>query len=837
VPPEHWFRLGRNLTIEGGETALVSWSGSMFEYLMPLLVMESLPFTLLDQTHHGAVRRHIAYGRERGTPWGASESAYNVRDRHGTYQYRAFGVPDLALKRGLAKDLIVAPYATLLALQVLPREAMQNLTALEREGALGPYGFRDAIDYTHTPADANHEVVGAYMAHHIGMGLVALCNALTDQRWQHRFHADPLTRSAELLLGERIPRRFVTQSSPADATGEVPERGERERPAVREFDTPHTRQPRVALIGTMPYTVMVTNGGGGSSRYERLAVTRWRADPTRDDTGQWCYIRDLEKNIVWSAAHQPVCREADSYSAIFAADRVSFRRRDGDIETLTEIAVVPDDRAEVRQVTLTNHAWTERTLDLTSYGEIVLAPADADRAHPAFGNLFIETEWVPSQNAILASRRPREASEERLWLAHVASCERGVEPGVTFETDRARFVGRGRSVASPAAIDPGAELSNSAGAVLDPIFALRVRVKVPAGKSVRVAFTTLVNPDRDAAIALADRYNDLYGARRSFELSWTRSQMELQDIGATTADSALFQQLIGHLLYPHPAARAPAELRARNTRSQESLWAHGISGDLPILLAMIDTTDGLPAVQQLLRAHYYWRLHGMGVDLVILNTLPPTYLQDLNDQLLAMVRGSTEASQLDQPGGVYVRRQDLLPPEDVLLLRSLARVEIVCDSADLGSLSDLPDAPLDYPAPLVRRPPTGGRGSAAMAEPASLALFNGLGGLTPDLDYEIRLTGAALPPAPWANVVANPAAGFVVSENGGGFTWTRNSHFYRLTPWVNDPVCDPPSEIVYLRDEETGDYWSATPAPIRHDTPYTVRHEAGASVFAHEHTG
>ena len=840
APPEHWFRLGRNLTIEGGDTALVSWSGSMFEYLMPLLVMRSLPFTLLDQTHHGAVQRQIAYGREHGTPWGASESAYNVRDRHGTYQYRAFGVPDLALKRGLGKELVIAPYATLLALQVMPREAMQNLAWLEREGALGPYGFRDAIDYTHTTADASREVVGAYMAHHVGMGLVALCNALTNQSWQHRFHADPLTRSAELLLGERIPRRFVAQETQADFIAEMPERNERERPAVREFDTPHTRQPRVALLGTQPYTVMVTNAGGGSSRYERLAVTRWHADSTRDDSGQWCYIKSVDDDRVWSAAHQPVCREADSYRVVFAADRVSFRRRDGEIETLMEIAVVPDDRAEVRRVTLTNHAWTERTLEVTSYGEIVLAPAEADRAHPAFGNLFIETEWVGMHNAILASRRPRDASESRLWCAHVAAVERDTEHPVTYETDRARFIGRGRSPANPVALDPGAELSGSAGAVLDPIFALRVRVRVAPGKSVRVAFTTLVNPERDRAIELADRYTDLYNARRAFDLSWTRSQMELQDIGATAADSALFQQLVGHLLYPHPAARAPAAERERNTRSQEALWAHGISGDLPILLATIDSEEGLPSVRQLLRAHYYWRLHGMGVDLVILNTMPPTYLQELTDQLLTTVRGSTEAGQLDQPGGVFIRRQDLLSPEDVSLLRGVARVEIVCDSLSIGALGDLPDAPLEYPPTLVARIPAGPRARPLPpSEPPgeSLTLFNGYGGLTEQLDYEIRLRRAALPPAPWANVVANAAAGFVVTESGGGFTWARNSHFYRLTPWTNDPVTDAPGEIVYLRDEETGDFWSATPAPIRHETPYTVRHAAGASVFTHEHTG
>ena len=844
VPPEHWFRLGRSLTIEGGDTALVSWSGSMFEYLMPMLVMRSLPFTLLDQTHRGAIARHIAYGRDHGTPWGMSESAYNVRDRHGTYQYRAFGVPDLALKRGLSKDLVIAPYATLLALQFEPGEAMSNLAQLERLGALGPHGFRDAVDYTRRNPDEGPTLVDAYMAHHIGMGLVALGNALRGLRWQERFHADTLVRSAELLLGERIPRRFVMQAAQPDAFGEARERSERERerPAVREFTTPDTRQPGIALLGALPYTVMLTNAGSGYSRYGQLAVTRWRADATRDHHGQWCYIRDVEGGDVWSATYQPVCRPADEYHAVFAADRASFHRRDGDIETRMEVAVVPDDHAEVRRITLTNHTWSARELEVTSYGEIVLSPPESDAAHPVFGNLFVETEWLETHAAILASRRPRSAKESRLWCAHVAAVERGQDGAVSWETDRARFVGRGRTVASPAAMEPGAALSGTVGAVLDPVFALRVKVRVPAGRSVRLAFTTLVGETRERAIELADRYNDLYGAQRAFDLSWTRSQMELQDIGASPADSALFQQLGGHLLYPNSVVRAPAEELMRNTRGQEALWSHGISGDLPILLAMIDSSDGLPSVRQLLRAHYYWRMHGLTSDLVFLITLPPTYLQELGEELLATVRGSTEVGLLDQPGGIFIRRQDLLSPEDLTLLRTVARVHVVCDGVGLGALRDLPEGPEEYPPELEPKralapPAPRALPLRAAPDPAPLTLFNGLGGLTPELDYEIRLRRAELPPAPWANVIANPAGGFIVSESGAGPTWAGNSFFYRLSPWRNDPVGDAPGDVLYLRDEETGEIWSPTPSPIRHASPYTVRHGAGSSTFTHEHGG
>jgi cellobiose phosphorylase len=919
VPVEHWFRLGRSLTAASRSTALVSWSGSMFEYLMPLLVMRSFPHTLLDQTYRSAVRRHIDYAGERSVPWGISESAFNVRDRHMTYQYRAFGVPDLALKRGLGKELVIAPYATALALLVEPHEAMRNFAALEREGVLGPYGFRDAVDFTRPDPGQTKAVVNAYMAHHIGMSFVALANALADHLWQRRFHSEPLARAVELVLHERIPRRLVmqeAQGSDADG-GRVPV--ETEKPAVRQIDTPDTAQPRVGLLASLPYTVMISNAGAGYSRFEQLAITRWRADGTRDDHGQWCYVRDLTDNTVWSATHQPTAKRADAYHATFATDRISFGRRDGDVETRLEVTVVSDDMAEVRRVTIVNHSGVEREIELTSYGEIVLASPDADRAHPAFANLFVETEWRGTEAAILATRRPRASNEARRWLAHVAAVGQELVGDVTFETDRAKFVGRGRTARNPAAMDASATLSGTAGAVLDPIFALRVRIKLAPGQSARVAFTTLVAETRERAIELADLYRQPYSAQRALDLSWTRTQVELRDLGLTPSDAALFQQIAGHLFYSNPPIRAPQhELRA-NTLGQRELWGIGLSGDWPILLATIDSVEGLPTVRQLLHAHRYWRLKGMTVDVVFLITRPPSYQQELADQLLATVIGSSEAHLADKPGGTFIRRADVLAPDVLKLLRATARVHIVCDGLGLGRVLDMPEAeeqPPDEPerprrlaifsnrdsgfASWDTRAPREANGgervmstvlarAAAYARDAALDLAesfelpdfvfgdktgSGNGepgtegssggpargrrpgkdaatarsrvpaaasslpthGLTATLDYEIKLSATALPPAPWSNVIANPQAGFVVTERGGGFAWVENSYFFRLTPWYNDPVSDPCTEVLYLRDA-TGALWSPTPAIARDASHYTVRHGAGFSTFTHDRGG
>ena len=865
----------------------------MFEYLMPLLVMRSFPHTLLDQTYRGAVRRHIDYASERSVPWGISESAYNVRDRHLTYQYRGFGIPDLALKRGLAKDLVIAPYATALALLVEPHEAMRNFAALEREGALGPFGFREAVDYTRPEVGQTKAVVGAYMAHHIGMSFVALANALSDHLWQRRFHAEPLARAVELVLHERIPRRLVmqdAQSSDADG-GRVPV--ETEKPAVRQIETPDTPQPRVGLLASLPYTVMLSNAGAGYSRYEQLAITRWRADGTRDDHGQWCYVRDVTDGRLWSATHQPVGARADEYRAAFATDRISFDRRDGDVETRLDVTVVSDDMAEVRRVTIVNHSAVERDIELTSYGEIVLAPPDADRAHPAFANLFVETEWRENEHAILATRRPRASNESRRWLAHVAAVGHELIGEISYETDRARFVGRGRSVRSPAALEQGAALSGTVGAVLDPIFALRVRVRLAPGQSARVAFTTLVAETRERAIELADLYRQPYSAQRALDLSWTRTQVELRDLGLTPSDAALFQQIAGHLFYSNPPVRSPQHELRDNRLGQRDLWTIGLSGDWPILLASIDSVEGLPTVRQLLHAHRYWRLKGMTVDLVVLITRPPSYQQELADQLLATVMGSSETHLADKPGGVFIRRADVLSPEMLRLLRTTARVHVVCDGLGLGRVMEAPEVE-EQPPDEPERPRrlsifsnrdsgnaswdtrfSGGEGLTAsilakarayardaaldLAESFELPDFRGRDeekgnresgtgnpsasqvpvrgslkhGLTDSLDYEIKLTPDSLPPAPWCNVIANPLGGFVVTERGGGFAWMENSYFFRLTPWYNDPVSDPPTELIYLRDA-AGEVWSPTPAVARGAAEYTVRHGAGFTTFLHQ---
>ncbi|HEY0728480.1 MAG TPA: glucoamylase family protein, partial [Pyrinomonadaceae bacterium] len=407
VPQQHWFRMGRAFTKVDGGRALLSWTGTMFEYLMPLLVMRNYRQTLLGETYETVVQRQIEYGQERGVPWGISEAAYNVRDLQLNYQYGPFGVPGLGLKRGLVEDLVVAPYATMLAAAVDVDAALRNLRRLRNEGALGPFGFYESIDYTpeRVPDGQKSVLIRAFMTHHQGMSLVALTNLLHDSVIEKRFHSDPTVQATELLLQERIPVGVPAAHPRAEEvlTGRVVQT----MPGMitRVYESADTSTPRTQLLSNGAYNVMLTTAGSGYSQCEEFAVTRWREDVTRDNWGAFIYLRDVRSGTVWSAGHQPVKRRAQGYTVAFSEDKADFRRIDAGISTRTEVVVSAEDNAEVRRISLTNHSTRTREIELTSYAEVMLNAPGADAAHQAFSNLFIETEFIAGENAILAHRR------------------------------------------------------------------------------------------------------------------------------------------------------------------------------------------------------------------------------------------------------------------------------------------------------------------------------------------------------------------------------------------------------------------------------------------------
>ncbi len=841
VPVEHWFHLGRPLGPVGRGSALLSWSGSMFEYLMPDLVLEAPSGSLLEHTNRLAVRRQIQYGEERGVPWGISEAAYNARDVQFTYQYSNFGVSGLGLKRRLSEDLVVAPYATALAAMVDPAAASANFQRLASIGALGRYGFYESIDYTASrlPDGADFEVVKAYMAHHQGMTIVALANVLLEAPMRRRFGAEPIVQATELLLQERTPVTVAVARTPSEDAQAHPQVLDEVPAVLRRFRSPHDPTPRTHLLSNGRYTVMVTAGGSGYSRWRGLDVTRWREDTTRDPWGTYLFLADGSSGRVWSAGYQPAGVEADSYEAVYSEDRVEIHRTDGAISTSLRIVVSTEDDAEIRQVSLTNRGTRPREIEVTSYAEVVLASAAADAAHPAFSNLFVQTEFVPELEALLAGRRPRDR-EEPAWAAQVMTVQGEMAGTVQYETDRARFLGRGRSIREPISIEERRPLSNTAGTVLDPVFSLRRRLVLAPGATARVHLATVVAGSREEALALAGKYRDASTFDRVSSLAWTQAQVQLRHLGISADEAHLFQQLATRILYSDAALRAPLETILRNRKGPSAFWSHGISGDLPIVLVRIDQVEDQGIVRQLLRAYEYWRMKGLEVDLVIVNEQPVSYSPELSDAIDSLVRAGSRAPG-DTPehptGRIFVLRGKELSEEARTALAAAARVVLLSRQGTLAQqiLRQLQRAPASRPArPLAARP-----AEANLPPPRiPLEFFNGMGGFSEaEGEYVTLLGERQWTPAPWINVLANASLGCLVSESGSGYTWAINARENQLTPWSNDPVSDPPGEALYLRDEETGEIWSPTPLPIRGDGFYVVRHGQGYSRFEYEVRG
>ncbi|HUP02320.1 MAG TPA: glucoamylase family protein [Gemmatimonadota bacterium] len=845
VPVEHWFRLGRPVTPVGRGSALLSWSGSMFEYLMPFLVMDSPPGTLIDRTQRLIVRRQIQYGIERGVPWGVSESAYNGRDLALTYQYSHFGVPGLGLTRGLAEDLVVAPYATALAAMIEPRAAVHNFARLDARGGRGRLGFYEALDFTpeRVPKGRTVAPVVAYMTHHQGMTIVAIDNALNDGIMRERFHDVPMIGATELLLQERIPRDVAVARPRPEEVKAVRHVREIVPPVIRRFGSPHTKAPRTHVLSNGRYSVMITNGGGGYSRFKDLAVTRWREDPTRDNWGSFVYVRDVASGATWSAGYQPSAAEPDSYEAAFSEDRAEIRRRDEAIWTSLEVIVSPEDDGELRRVTVKNLGARTRDIELTSYAELVLAPPDADRAHPAFQKLFVQTEYLPTFEALLGTRRPRTGEDPMVWAVHVAAVQGEMVGALQYETDRARFLDRGRGVRRPSCVAEGRPLSNTTGPVLDPILSLRRTVRLRSGETARVTFSTLVTGSREEALAAADKYREPTTFEREAALAWTQAQVQLQHLGITPDEAHLFQRLASRILYLDPALRPPSAVLSADAGGQRALWPYGISGDLPILLVRIDQMRDRDIVRQLIRAHEYWGWKGLAVDLVVMNEHAVSYAEDLQAWLERSVRVSQSRGRHEAHAGrgarpspgahgeVHILRADQLPAEDRDLLRTVARAVLLSHH---GALVQQLDQAIKDEREI--KPPASSRlGSIAPEDPPPrprLAFFNGLGGFAEGGREYVTILGAGQwTPAPWINVIANPHFGFQVSESGSGFTWAVNSRENRLTPWSNDPVSDPAGEVLYVRDEDSGALWTPTPLPIREAAPYQIHHGQGWTRF------
>ena len=837
IKTSHWFLLGRALTDSLGGKALLSWSATMFEYLMPLLVMKDYRGTLLNRTHIAVVKAQIAYGNLRAVPWGISESAFSGVDFEKTYQYRAFGLPGLGYKRGLGEDLVISPYSTALALMVDFDSSCRNLRLLEQHGLRGEFGFFEAADYTRERlgADEDKHIIKSFLAHHQGMSLISINNVLNGGIIQRRFHADPKVQAVEILLQERFPERsksLVPHRAEKGSSEHAAESSEVDR--SEKITSPHTQYPYLNVLSNRRYSVFVSNSGSGLSIFDsEYSLNRWFGDALQDCWGQFVYVRDLDTDRFWSTTYQPTRVEAEEYEVIYNPDKIETIRRDGSLRIRQELVVSPEDPVEVKRVNVTNLDKSFKRIELTSFAEIALANDRADKAHLAFSKLFLETEFLPDFDAILVQRKPRTHSEKEVWMFQLVSMPIVWAP-LEYETDRSKFIGRDGSYANPKALMSRVRLSKSVGTVLDPCLSLRAIIEVESGFTQQLTFVTGAARNREEAISLIKKYHESYHIARAFEMAWSHADVEIRDQQFTLKRIRTYQRLASALMYNVEALRAPSDIIAKASLPQSALWRLGISGDEPIVLVVISDAEQAKLAEEALLAHEYLRRRGIRFDLIILNESAGGYLQNLRDELDFLVASSYARSLIDQRGGIFIRANNQLSEDEHLLLRSVARVML---SGERGSLSEqIRAAGINATEQFNRKIPQDG--AKKVRTDAGSEYANGIGDFTSDgQEYSMVVGPKKKTPQPWSNVVANSKFGFLATERGSGYTWAGNSRENRLTPWSNDPVLDPPSEVLYIRDVETGAFWSATPSPASLDLFCKVKHGFGYSSYELENDG
>ncbi|MFB5196926.1 GH36-type glycosyl hydrolase domain-containing protein [Neobacillus sp. KR4-4] len=853
VSVSHWHVLGRTMTKVGKRPVLLSWSGTMFEFLMPWLLMRTYRNTLWEKTYAAVVDRQIQYAHQRGVPFGISESGYFAFDYQMNYQYRAFGVPGLGFKRGLEQDLVTAPYATIMALPFAKDQALDALKKIEKLNGRGKYGFYEAMDFTQErlPNGKQHQVIQSFMAHHQGMSFLTLANLLLPKTMVERFHRNKQIRSAELLLQERIPKTPKYIKHPALGRVHKPySKTAQDDPTVREYISPDTKVPEVSVLSNGSFTTVVTNTGSGFSQYKGLLLSRWREDPVMDPWGSYVYIRDISQDKVWSPSYQPCRVNSPEQHVKFELDRATYMRADGEVKTSMEICVSSEWNAELRRITLTNNGDEAKVLEVTTFVELALSNPIADAAHTAFSKLFIRTAFDAGSGCLIAGRRPREAKDQTLWSAHSLMVEGDTLGTVEFETDRASFIGRGYRLSNPQGIR--SRLRGKVGSVADPAFVMRRRICIEPGKEIRLVAVTSVSERKEDAIEIIRKFAPNQAVERAFQLSWNRGQIEIRNLHLTNREATDFQRLAGHIVYTPPLKEGRSENISINRKGQSGLWSFGVSGDRPIVLVRIEDRSQMPFVVKMLTGHEYIRRLGLLFDLVLLNESEEGYQQFLQEALQQAAEHGVDRFGAGL-SGVYVIASNQLAAEDKALLMAVARVEFRAGGASIETQMRLPkveteNEPLRSETknglPDQLNPVSSARnkfvssGQAIQAETKDWLFFNGWGGFSPDgKEYRLMIKNGNHLPAPWINVLSNPRFGCLISEMGTGYTWWQNSRECKLTPWSNDPVLDPPTETAYLRDEESGQFWSVAPSADHSNEPYKITHGKGFTKFDHERNG
>jgi cyclic beta-1,2-glucan synthetase len=883
VPKEHWYNLSRNMTKAFGEKSLASWSGTMFEYFMPFQIMKSFKKTIWDLTYSSVINAQKNYGEKKNIPWGISESAYYEFDINQNYQYKAFGVPGIGLKRGLEEDVVVSPYSSIMTLPYDRKGSIENLKKLYDIKAFGRYGFIESIDYSDEKSKDEAKQVRCYMVHHLGMSLLALDNILNNNILKKRFHNIPEIKAVEILLKEKVPQN-ITFEREVDITNKNNIKIEKEDFIPRIFKGTKRENSEVLLLSNGTYSTMIADSGSGYSRKDDMTVYRWKGDSTSDSSGMFFYIKNLNSNDYWSAAYEPCKEENDDYLVEFTLDKAKYERKDGSIKTNYEITLACEDNLEIRKLTLKNTGDKSRCLEVTSYLEVTLQSFEGDAVHPSFSNLFISTEYDEETKSLIGNRRPRAKGAVTPYIFHTVATNYELDGDLTYETSRLNFIGRNRSLKSPEVMDNDTPLQNTVGIVLDPIMSIRSAVTLKAGEEKEIYYLTGVGESKEEVIDIIKKYKDIPRIEKAYEAYNYANQLEIKHMGIRSAQANIYQSLASYILYLH-SGRKNREYYIKNiSMNQENLWSYGISGDLPIIFLVLETEDDIDLLRQVINMHYYFRNKGIKSDLIIYNEEEISYEEPLQKNIMSTVKNSLERESLNKSGGIFIHNKSTMNDNVKKFIIGIAKIYINSSEGTLAKqliesieykyddyknkeeLSHINRIRVninesDYIKSFVdkeinKKDKTSNkalkeyglrefnknklgelRNTELMNEHLNieeLDFFNGYGGFNKiDKSYVIRLKDYENTPAPWINVISNKDFGFHISEVGSTYTWCGNSRENKITPWSNDWVVDPTGEALYIRDNNTGAYFTITPMPIRDGGEYIVEHSFGVSTFKH----
>ena len=838
IEQKHWYNLSRTLTVLNKYKGLISWSGTAFEYLMPNINIPKYPGSLLDESCKFLIMSQKEYNKKLKIPWGISESAFNLKDLNNNYQYKAFGIPWLGLKRGLADEIVVAPYASMMAIIDEPIEVLKNLKQLEKLGMYNKYGFYESIDYTPTRLRKNETkaIVKTYMAHHQGLILLSINNLMNNNIVQKRFVQNPEIEAVNILLQERMPENIIITKEEKEKVEKI-KYIDYENATQREITKINTKLNNVNVIGNDKYTIIMDQKGNGYSKYNNILINRYKYTDD-EEQGIFFFFKNIKTKRIWTSNYMNYLSKADKYVMCFTPDMNKITRQDGNIETITKISVAPTEPVEIRRIELVNHGIEDETIEITSFLEPSISEKEQDYAHRAFNKLFLEYEII--EDTILIRRKSRDKSKSDMFLAVNLYAENEIIGETEFEVDKEKFYGR-EAIGLPKTVESSIPLGRNIGLTTEPIVAIKNTVKIKANEKVAFNLIMCVSESKEKVIELINKFTNSETIKRNIELAKVKVEAESRYLNIKGKEIDLCQKILGYLIFPNPLKRIINKNKKVISAYVSELWKYGISGDLPILLVKVKDISDIEILKQVINVYEYLRVKNINIDLVIVDEEQHSYENYTREGIINIILNKNMGYLQNIRSGIFVLNN--LSKEEIQVLEF--RANLVLD-VSLGKierqLTDLEEEYIetikqigDEKIPQIAEEPEQIR---KKLEDEQLKYCNEYGGFSLDgKEYNIRINKDNKLPTVWSHVLANEKFGTVVTENMGGYTWYKNSRLNRLTAWANNPTNDIPSEIIYLEDMENKKVWSLGQNPIPDSNDYYITYGFGYANYMHKSNG